>query len=54
MGKKEDHMFPCRSIPFSEEGLKNFDKIFKQEGRSCQKEKDIQKVRGKEKVSNGK
>ncbi|MCK5608513.1 hypothetical protein KAR91_41915 [Candidatus Pacearchaeota archaeon] len=28
MGKKTDNMFPCHSIPFSEEGRESFDRIF--------------------------
>jgi hypothetical protein len=53
MAKKADSMFPCQQMHFTKEGRDNFDRIFNKENKSCQKEKDIQKVRGKEKGSNG-
>ena len=41
MGKKADSMFPCRSIPFTKEGLDRYDEIFGKKDKDEDEHEDI-------------
>ena len=40
MGKEEGNMFPCHLIPFSEEGRKSFDRIFRKKDNDEENHED--------------